>query len=706
MNGDGTLASITPVWPTYGSGDAGLAGVGAGRGTLEPLFVTTGMKDTSDARSALGPSPKPYSDIGTSHESLFRPPGRSVVPPGSMPPPPRRNMDRSRAERPGQRQGIYASEIGPAYVPEHPQGSGQSFAQPDSVLRWQQGVAAGDPNALSPTSGGPDYGKRSLQSTRSMDDMRPQYPGDDYLPSLGGVPPYRPSPESSRSFARVQASGFAGAYETSAMEEIYQDDGREGGSNSRPHRSDESRRDNQNHFGNRDLVVPRLITPTVDFPTPVPYNGDRRGSESHASSSPAAYTGSRRASLGVLYSPQLGGESRPRTPERQLSGGGLEPPGLDSDQRSISQRSAHTLRGSPKTKGNGDAEDNSGDTARAGEWAKELNNLMQSADGGTLIPAKASTPEAELEDQAEETLWFVPPSTDQGGDGTFVPPKPQLQVDTRSRSPAESPEVTSAEASDGPLSVTDSEADEQSSNLARRVKRNKSFAKTRDQWNFRPPAEHVYDNLEEFFPKIDLDKPVVEADTVIDATSPRTDSPPTYPHMMPDIEEPEPKSRSRFNKAEARKSIRVVAEGRKKHLSKIAPAVKPQLAVTSLERKRSSSMWGHKVVEVTPAKIKNGQVGATGESIDSGPVTMTWVKGDLIGKGTYGRVYLALNATTGDMIAVKQVEMPRTESDREDARQSGMIDALKSEIALLKDLDHPNVVSYLGWEESPKYLSM
>lgn len=85
---------------------------------------------------------------------------------------------------------------------------------------------------------------------------------------------------------------------------------------------------------------------------------------------------------------------------------------------------------------------------------------------------------------------------------------------------------------------------------------------------------------------------------------------------------------------------------------------------------------------------------------------MTWVKGDLIGKGTYGRVYLALNATTGDMIAVKQVEMPRTDTEREDARQIGMIEALKSEIALLKDLDHPQVVAYLGWEESPEFLSM
>jgi serine/threonine protein kinase len=85
---------------------------------------------------------------------------------------------------------------------------------------------------------------------------------------------------------------------------------------------------------------------------------------------------------------------------------------------------------------------------------------------------------------------------------------------------------------------------------------------------------------------------------------------------------------------------------------------------------------------------------------------MTWVKGDLIGKGTYGRVYLGLNATTGDMIAVKQVEMPRNDTEREDARQTGMIEALKSEIALLKDLDHPQVVAYLGWEESEDFLSM
>jgi mitogen-activated protein kinase kinase kinase ANP1 len=83
-----------------------------------------------------------------------------------------------------------------------------------------------------------------------------------------------------------------------------------------------------------------------------------------------------------------------------------------------------------------------------------------------------------------------------------------------------------------------------------------------------------------------------------------------------------------------------------------------------------------------------------------------WVRGELIGKGTYGRVYLALNATTGEMIAVKQVEIPRTASDKEDSRQVSVVEALKSESETLKDLDHPHIVQYLGFEETPNFLSM
>jgi serine/threonine protein kinase len=58
------------------------------------------------------------------------------------------------------------------------------------------------------------------------------------------------------------------------------------------------------------------------------------------------------------------------------------------------------------------------------------------------------------------------------------------------------------------------------------------------------------------------------------------------------------------------------------------------------------------------------------------------------------------------MIAVKQVEIPSTESDRNDTRQITVVEALKLESETLKDLDHPNIVQYLGFEETQKFLSM
>lgn len=57
-------------------------------------------------------------------------------------------------------------------------------------------------------------------------------------------------------------------------------------------------------------------------------------------------------------------------------------------------------------------------------------------------------------------------------------------------------------------------------------------------------------------------------------------------------------------------------------------------------------------------------------------------------------------------MAVKQVELPRTASDRSDSRQLDIMQALKLEQNTLKDLDHANIVQYLGYEESPRYLSM
>lgn len=93
----------------------------------------------------------------------------------------------------------------------------------------------------------------------------------------------------------------------------------------------------------------------------------------------------------------------------------------------------------------------------------------------------------------------------------------------------------------------------------------------------------------------------------------------------------------------------------------------------------------------------------TGDSWDDSQ----WMKGALIGQGSFGCVYLALHAVTGELLAVKQVEAPGAASNSQsDSRKKSMIEALKREITLLRDLRHPNIVQYLGCGSSAEYLNI
>ncbi|TFK41254.1 hypothetical protein BDQ12DRAFT_432162 [Crucibulum laeve] len=215
-----------------------------------------------------------------------------------------------------------------------------------------------------------------------------------------------------------------------------------------------------------------------------------------------------------------------------------------------------------------------------------------------------------------------------------------------------------------------------------------------DSWAPRPPPEDVYERLEEFFPEHDLDKPVIEA--ISGGTSPTTAEP--VAPLVPAVSVVDHKARIR-----AKKSIRIVAEEHKKRIDRTSRA--DPSSYTAMLRKRNTKLWGSKLEEVTTAQPKSTS-SSTPESPSGGPTTFKWVRGELIGKGTYGRVYLALNATTGEMIAVKQVELPQTASDKNDSRQHTVVQALKMESETLKDLDHPNIVQYLGFEETPANLSI
>ncbi|CAM9694692.1 unnamed protein product, partial [Phaeothamnion confervicola] len=75
-----------------------------------------------------------------------------------------------------------------------------------------------------------------------------------------------------------------------------------------------------------------------------------------------------------------------------------------------------------------------------------------------------------------------------------------------------------------------------------------------------------------------------------------------------------------------------------------------------------------------------------------------WKRGDLIGRGAHGRVYLALSENDGALMAVKSVELlPRRGGAMSG---SGGVDpdvaCLQQEIDLMKQLNHPNIVRYRG----------
>nr|GAT44126.1 predicted protein [Mycena chlorophos] len=94
------------------------------------------------------------------------------------------------------------------------------------------------------------------------------------------------------------------------------------------------------------------------------------------------------------------------------------------------------------------------------------------------------------------------------------------------------------------------------------------------------------------------------------------------------------------------------------------------------------------------------------DSVAPPSIKFQWVKGALIGQGSYGRVFLGMT-TSGELLAVKQVETPQTPSDRASPKQREVVEALKFESKALQLLgDHPNIVQYLGFEETSTTLNI
>ncbi|KAG0463844.1 hypothetical protein HPP92_019913 [Vanilla planifolia] len=95
-----------------------------------------------------------------------------------------------------------------------------------------------------------------------------------------------------------------------------------------------------------------------------------------------------------------------------------------------------------------------------------------------------------------------------------------------------------------------------------------------------------------------------------------------------------------------------------------------------------------------PHKLSTALSSPPAEATKEEAPSIRWRKGELIGCGAFGQVYMGMNLDSGELLAVKQVLIGTTNASKE--RAQAHVRELEEEVKLLKNLTHPNIVRYLG----------
>ncbi|KAG9249142.1 BcBCK1, mitogen-activated protein kinase [Calycina marina] len=289
---------------------------------------------------------------------------------------------------------------------------------------------------------------------------------------------------------------------------------------------------------------------------------------------------------------------------------------------------------------------------------------------------------------------------------------------------------------------------ESSEDMSAKLLRRASFAR-QDVWASRPPAEALINHLDDFFPNLDLDQPVLEegaGDTEVSPiaendtqealeqltaaqTGLNTSAKPMTPRMSTSTyndgdtlgsDESTLKALERPGSVQSvaqrnvrrsgglgrMKSIREVARGAHEANKRYTAPVQPGQATSTMLRRKSTKMFGAHIVQIKPHRGSMILPQIPQDILPKRQATFRWFKGQLIGKGTYGRVYLGMNATTGEFLAVKQVEVSQKAVGNDKEKMKEMVAALDVEIDTMQHLDHVNIVQYLGCERKEMSISI
>lgn len=298
-----------------------------------------------------------------------------------------------------------------------------------------------------------------------------------------------------------------------------------------------------------------------------------------------------------------------------------------------------------------------------------------------------------------------------------------------------------------------------------RLGRRESFAS--DVWANRPPAEALVEHLDEFFPNVDLDQPMgdeagnadldqsampqkkstndlraasknvgfasgADDSDILGSNQSTLKSSDQYPSAA--------KSLIRKSGGLGRtKSIRDVVKGAYQieggqhnpstssyasgRASGAGQAQNPLISRVNtlraggdMQRRKSTKMFGARIEQVKPnrgSRLINLETipqdslpNSSSKHQPERQPTFKWMRGQLIGKGTFGRVYLGMNTTTGELLAVKQVEVNHKGPNTDPSKIREMVKALDLEIDTMQHLDHVNIVQYLGCEKKEFSISI